>query len=34
MFRFVGCLVVTSFALYGVTEFVKKHVVISKEPAY
>jgi hypothetical protein len=27
MFKFVGCLVVTSFALYGLVKFVEEHVV-------
>jgi len=30
MFRFVGWLVVTSFALYGAAQFVSQHVVIDK----
>ena len=28
MFKFVGWVVVTSFALYGLAKFVKEHVVI------
>jgi len=28
MFRFVGWFVVTSFALYGAAQFVRRHVVI------
>ncbi len=31
MFRFVGWLVVTGFALYGVSEFVNRHVVADKD---
>ena len=31
MFRFVGWLVVTSFALFGLTKFVEEHVVVNKE---
>lgn len=31
MFRFVGWLVVTGFALYGLNEFVRNHVVAEKE---
>ena len=31
MFRFVGWLVVTSFALYGLKEFVGRHVVTEKD---
>ncbi len=31
MFRFVGSIVVSGFALYGVTQFIKKHVVVTKE---
>jgi hypothetical protein len=27
MFKFVGWMVVTSFALYGLTKFVEEHVV-------
>ncbi len=30
MFKFVGWLVVTSFALYGLAQFVDKHVVTEK----
>jgi|GEM_PF-2125133 len=30
MFRFVGWIVVTGFALYGATQFVRKHVVADK----
>jgi hypothetical protein len=30
MFSFVGRLVVTSFALYGLVKFVKNHVVMGK----
>jgi len=30
MFRFVGWLVVTGFALYGLREFVNHHVVSDK----
>lgn len=30
MFRFVGWLVVTGFALYGLNEFVCRHVVADK----
>ena len=31
MFRFVGSIVVSGFALYGVAQFIKKHVVATKE---
>ena len=31
MFRFVGFLVVTSFALYGAVNFVARHVVTKKQ---
>ena len=31
MFRFVGCIVVSGFALYGVAQFVKQHVVTEKQ---
>ncbi len=31
MFRFVGSIVVSGFALYGVTQFVKNHFVATKE---
>ncbi len=31
MFRFVGWLVVTGFALYGVSEFIDRHVVTDKD---
>jgi hypothetical protein len=30
MFRFVGWLVITGFALYGLKEFVDRHVVAEK----
>lgn len=30
MFRFVGWLVVTGFALYGLSEFIERHVVSDK----
>lgn len=30
MFRFVGWLVVTGFAVYGLSEFVSRHVVADK----
>jgi hypothetical protein len=33
MFRFVGWVVVTGFALYGATHFVKNHVVIDTDKA-
>ncbi len=33
MFRFVGWIVVTGFALYGATHFVRKHVVADKGSA-
>lgn len=31
MFRFVGWLVVTGFALYGMARFVDEHVVAEKQ---
>lgn len=30
MFNFVGCLVITSFALYGLVNFIDAHVVEDK----
>ena len=33
MFRFVGFLVVTGFAVYGAGQFVKRHVVSVKAAA-
>jgi len=30
MFRFVGCIVVSGFALYGLAQFMKQHVVAAK----
>ncbi len=32
MFKFVGWLVVTSFALYGVAQFTQNHLVLQKSP--
>jgi len=31
MFRLVGWLVVTGFALYGLSEFIDRHVVADKD---
>jgi hypothetical protein len=31
MFRFVGWLVVTGFAIYGAVGFIKAHVVVGKD---
>ena len=31
MFRFVGSIVVSGFALYGVAQFIKNHVVDTKK---
>jgi hypothetical protein len=31
MFRFVGCLIVTGFALYGAIYFISRHVVAHKD---
>lgn len=33
MFKFVGFLIVTGFALYGAAQFVDQHVVVGKEKA-
>ena len=33
MFRFVGFIVVTGFALYGATQFCRRHVVAEKDVA-
>ena len=30
MFNFVGWLVVTSFALYGLAKFLREHIVLEK----